>query len=130
MNRYSSKSIGIFRALLALFFIFAGAMHFIRPDLYARIVPPFLPHPLALVIVSGIAEILGGVGLLIPGLRRLAGKGLILLLIVVFPANIYMLVQSLQEQGLSLTSSLLVLRLPLQIVFIAWVNMVSRMRAY
>lgn len=130
MKRYSSKSIVIFRTLFALFFILAGVMHFIRPDFYVRIVPPFLPHPLALVNFSGAAEILGGIGLLIPGLRRLAGLGLILLLIAVFPANIYMLAQNLQEEGFSLESVLLALRLPLQVVFIAGMNVVSRTRAY
>jgi uncharacterized membrane protein len=112
------------RILLASFFAIAGSMHFLKPDLYLAIMPPMLPHPLALVWISGVAEVLGGVGLLIPQMRRWAGVGLIVLLIAVFPANIYMLMQSVQRHGWSVASMLLVLRLPLQFVFIAWVKYV------
>ncbi len=75
---------------LALFFAFMGAMHFARPQLFTAIVPPALPAPGVLVAVSGAAEVLGGVGLLVPGVRVAAGVGLILLLAAVFPANVFM----------------------------------------
>jgi uncharacterized membrane protein len=106
--------------LIGLGFVAAGAFHFVRPALYTRIVPPFLPFPLALVYISGVAEILGGIGVLIPSLRAWAGLGLIVLLIAVFPANIYMAVGP-EHAGLGVPPIWLWLRLPLQLVLIAWV---------
>ncbi|MEO0558458.1 MAG: DoxX family protein [Bacteroidota bacterium] len=78
---------------LAGMFMFAGVMHFVRPAMFEAIVPPYLPNAKALVLISGVAEILGGIGLLIPATRIWAGIGLILLLIAVFPAHIYMVRQ-------------------------------------
>jgi len=83
------------RVLLAGFFIFAGVMHFVQPELYAAIVPPWLPNAPLLVALSGAFEILGGLGVLHPVTRRLAGWELIALLIAVFPANVQMLHLSL-----------------------------------
>ncbi|MBC8083556.1 MAG: DoxX family membrane protein [Hymenobacter sp.] len=107
------------RYLLATLFIGAGILHFVVPQIYLRIMPPYLPAPLLLVYVSGAAEIAGGVGLLLPATRRLAGWGLIALLLAVLPANIYML----QTHGAGLPVPLwaLWLRLPLQLVLVAWV---------
>jgi uncharacterized membrane protein len=77
--------------LLAGFFIGAGVNHFVMPGAYRQIVPPRLRHEARrLVVVSGVAEIAGGVGVLLPPLRRRAGIGLVALLAAVFPANIYM----------------------------------------
>jgi uncharacterized membrane protein len=100
-------------------------MHFVRAPFFVSIVPPQLSHPLALVYISGLFEILGGIGLLIPQSRRFAGKGLILLLLAVFPANIYMFTKTLHAEGASLHTILLAVRLPLQFVLIALVNWVS-----
>jgi uncharacterized membrane protein len=74
----------------AVFYASAGILHFLHMDLYAKIVPPFIPWPVAMVYLSGVAEIAGGAGLLIPSLRRAAAWGLVALLIAVFPANVYM----------------------------------------
>ena len=82
----------VFRSLFALFFVVAGSAHFVFPDAYARIVPPLLPQPKVLVLVSGITAIAGGIGILVPKTRRMAAFGLVVLLIAVFPANIYMAV--------------------------------------
>ena len=90
--------------------------------------PPYLPFPLELVYLSGVFEILGGTGLLTPYCRRFAGYGLIALLIAVFPANLQMLVQNLQKEGLSLFSWILIFRLPLQIAFILLVNWLAKDR--
>jgi uncharacterized membrane protein len=73
-----------------LFFIGAGVNHFALPGPYRKIVPPGLGDPDTLVKVSGVAEIAGGVGVLLPGTRRLAGLGLLALLAAVFPANLHM----------------------------------------
>jgi uncharacterized membrane protein len=84
-----------------------------------------LPHPLALVYISGGCEIVGGAGVLVPVCRRAAGYGLIALLVAVFPANIKMLGDHLAG-GFSLVTVGLFLRLPLQIVFIVAVERLTR----
>ncbi|MEP6664221.1 MAG: DoxX family protein [Verrucomicrobiota bacterium] len=116
MNESRTKK--FFRWLLALFFIFAGIAHFVKPESYLKIVPSYLPAPLLLVYVSGFFESLGGIGMLIPQTRRWAGWGLIALLVAVFPANIEMLRQNWQKEGLSLFTWVLIFRLPFQVVFV------------
>ena len=107
----------ISKYLLAIFMIVAGTMHFVNPDFFLKIVPPYLPLHRELVLVSGVCEILLGVLLLIPKCSHLAAWGIIALLIAVFPANIYLF----QNQDLMPASPLIhFLRLPLQGVFILW----------
>jgi uncharacterized membrane protein len=74
----------------AIFYVVAGTLHFIKPDAYLRIIPPYVPWHVAMVSVSGGFEILGGLGLLVPQMRRAAAWGLVTLLVAVFPANVYM----------------------------------------
>ena len=109
------------RVLLALFFCSGGIMHFVAPAAYAAIVPPWLPHAPLLVLVSGVAELLGGLGVLHPRTRRLAGWGLIALLVAVFPANVHMLDLAYANQSTPLWKGALWLRLPLQPLVIWWV---------
>jgi uncharacterized membrane protein len=79
------------RRLLAAFFIGAGANHFAMPRAYEKIVPPRLRGSAKLLVqVSGVAELAGGVGVLVPATRRVSGLGLIALLAAVFPANVHM----------------------------------------
>ena len=107
----------ISKYLLAIFMIVAGTMHFVNPEFFLKIVPPYLPLHKELVLVSGVCEILLGVLLLIPKFSHLAARGIIALLIAVFPANIYLF----QNQDLMPASPLVhFLRLPLQGVFILW----------
>ncbi len=106
--------------LAALFFVLAGANHFRQPELYLAMMPPGLPWPEALNLISGAAEILGGLGLLWKSTRRLAGWGLIALLLAIFPANIYVAIQG-EMPGMDVSPLTLWLRLPFQAVFIAWV---------
>jgi len=110
----------VFRGSLALLFITAGVTHFMRPQPFVEIVPDYLPYPLALVYVSGFFEILGGVGLFIPRVRRPAAWGLVALLIAVFPANIYMAIHRLPIMGEVHEIGNWV-RLPIQGVLILWV---------
>ena len=105
--------------LLSLLFIVAGMSHFVSPGVYLKIMPDYLPWPLALVYVSGFFEVLGGIGLAVPRLRRAAGWGLIALLVAVFPANVDMLMNADQFSVIPVWA--LVARLPLQGVLIAWV---------
>jgi uncharacterized membrane protein len=111
----------ILRLLAAVFFIGAGVNHFRSQAFYERIVPPRFPSPHALVVISGIAEIAGGLGLLIRPLRRWAAWGLIALLVAVFPANIYMAFEPEKFADLHLPEWTFWARLPLQAIFIAWV---------
>lgn len=78
------------RWLTALAFIFVGVLHFTHAEIFALIVPPWLPAPMWLVWISGVCEVLGGVGLVVPRTQRLATWGLLALVAAVFPANIYM----------------------------------------
>lgn len=105
---------------LAAAFVGAGVLHFVKPRMFEAIVPPSLPSPRALVLISGVAEVLGGAGLLIPALRPWAGWGLAVLLVAVFPANLYMARESERFRRLAPRWAL-VLRLPLQAVLLAWV---------
>ena len=107
--------------LLASFFVFAGVMHFVIPRSYAGIMPAWIPSPMGMVYLSGVLEILGGLGVLVPQTRRLAGAGLIALLIAVFPANVQMLANALSEGASPLYIAALFLRLPLQPLMIVWV---------
>lgn len=111
----------ISRWLLAVFFIVAGVYHFILPEIYLPLIPPYLPWPQALNYVSGAAEIAGGIGICLPRWRRAAGWGLIALLLAVFPANIYMLTSGVLIAGNQVAPWILWLRLPLQGVLMAWV---------
>ena len=106
---------------VAILFIGAGILHFVHPMRYAGVVPYMLPHPLGLVYISGLAEVAGGAGVLIPKVRVLAGRGLILLLIAVFPANVQMLVSARAEHAPHWFEAILWLRLPVQGLLIAWV---------
>ena len=111
----------ISRWLLATLFIVAGVLHFVRVEAFVNIVPPYLPAPILLVYISGVFEIMGGLGLLIPNFRKLASWGLILLLIAVFPANLYMATdsQAFVDKGIPLWA--LYWRLPIQALLILWV---------
>lgn len=103
--------------LLALFMSFAGVMHFVRPEFFLRLMPPYLPFHKGLVFWSGVFEVVLGILLLVPGTSRAAAWGIIALLIAVFPANIHVY----QNQHLLPAPSLVhILRLPLQAVFIVW----------
>lgn len=120
-----SKTRVALRWLAAVFFVAAGANHFRMPAIYLGMMPPWLPAPEAMNAISGVAEILGGLGLLVPRTRRLAGWGLIALLVAVFPANVHVALQG-RMPGTDFSPLMLWLRLPFQPVMIAWVWWVSR----
>jgi len=115
----------ILRVCLALFMVGIGTVHFLRPEPFVSIVPDYLPYPLMLVYVSGFFEILGGVGLLIPKVSRYAAWGLVALYIAVFPANVHMAIHQLPFQGEVHPIGNWV-RLPFQIVLIAWAYWLTR----
>lgn len=100
-----------------LYFLIGGVCHFLYTPLFVQIVPAYIPFPLLAVIVSGVFELLGAVGITIKRFRYAAGIGLTLLTIAVTPANVYMYQHAAAFP--SIPPSLLLLRLPLQLVLIA-----------
>ena len=109
---------------LSLFFIYFGIDHFINPEFYLSIMPPAFPLHAEAVYISGFFEILGGISVLIAPLRKIAGWGLVALLICVYPANIYMAITP--EAFPEISRGLLYFRLPLQFLFIYWAYSVTR----
>jgi uncharacterized membrane protein len=98
----------------SLIFAGIGIAHFLRTDSFLLIMPPYLPLHRELVYVSGAFEILGGVGLLIPRLRRTAACGLIALLFAVFPANVHMALNPDKFKEIGIPTWALYARLPVQ----------------
>ena len=105
------------RWIMGVAYIAAGIAHFIALPLYASIVPDYLPAHRVLVLISGAAEITGGTGVLLPQTRRPAAWGLVLLLLAVFPANLWM---AQQAQRFLIPPWVLWLRLPLQLPLLWW----------
>ena len=109
---------------LAAFFINVGVDHFVNPDFYLNIMPPSFPLHAEAVYISGFFEVVGGISLLIPRLRKIAGWGLVALLIAVYPANIYMVITPQAFPDIPVT--LLYVRLAFQFVFFYWAYSVTR----
>lgn len=101
--------------------LFFGADHWLKPGRYLPMMPRFVPYPRAVVLFTGLCEIAGGIGLLIPGLRLLAGFMLAVYFVCVFPANIKNAVEGLVVEGLPRNRWYYWLRLPFQPVAIGWV---------
>src|SRR6202020_582982 len=108
------KRVGLI--LVFLWFLLGGVAHFSLTEVEMRIVPPVIPWPRAAVLVSGVFELLGAIGILIPATRRAAGIGLFLLTIAVTPANVYMLQHA---EGFNVPRWALIVRLPFQVVLLA-----------
>ena len=110
--------------LMGPLYIVAGILHFVVPELYAQVIPPSLPAPLALVYLSGVAEIAVGIGVLIPRTRRYAAWATIALLVAIFPANVYMATSMVVVEGIpgggDPSPLIRWARLPLQGVLILW----------
>ena len=119
---------GILRKLsvftLSVFFVSFGIDHFVNPEFYLSIMPPNLPLKLEAVYISGLFEILGGVGVLIASTRKIASLGLVTLLVAVYPANIYMALNPERFPEVSINA--LYFRLFLQFFFFYWAYSVSR----
>jgi uncharacterized membrane protein len=103
---------------MAALYILAGLNHFRVPKLYLKIIPPVFPAPKTLNTIAGVAETALGILLCIPATSSWAAYGIIVLLIAIFPANVYMYID--KKAGLKFPKWLLLIRLPLQIVLIYW----------
>jgi uncharacterized membrane protein len=108
----------VLKFVMAAFFLFAGIMHFKKPKFFLRIIPPILPFKEALNYISGAAEIIFAIMLVIPATTILAAWGIIALLIAVFPANVYHLMA--KGAGMKVPIWALWLRLPMQGLLIYW----------
>ena len=117
-DSFKSKK-DIARVSLALLFMVASSLHFIT-DVELKIIPPFLPLRREALYITGIVELLGGIGLLIPRFQRAAAWGLAALLVAIFPANVYHAVKNIQLGGILNSPFYHVVRLPLQAVLIWW----------
>jgi uncharacterized membrane protein len=117
----------IVRLLLAALFLFAGVVHLRNPELFLPVMPPWIPFHRACILISGVCELLGGIGLLLPirPVQLVTGCGLTLLLIAVFPANIYMAVAHVKVHGFPVHAWMGWARLPFQPLLIAGVLWVT-----
>jgi uncharacterized membrane protein len=107
--------------VMAIFYVFAGIQHFRVPEFYIPMMPPYLPWHAELVFLSGVAEVLCGLGVLLAPTRKLAAWATIALLVAVFPANIHVAVNDVALFGATEGAGALgYIRLPLQLVLIAW----------
>jgi uncharacterized membrane protein len=106
---------------LALLFGVAGVAHFVVPGVFEAIVPTWVSNAPLAVQLSGVAELLGAVGLLLPATRVVAAWGLIALLVAVFPANVQMLLNARAAGASAVYVAMLMVRLPLQPLLIWWV---------
>jgi uncharacterized membrane protein len=104
------------RLLLGVLFLFTGTVHLVDASLFLPIMPAWVPWPMAAILVSGVAELLGGLGLIAPfrGVRLAAGWGLLALLVAVFPANFHMAAAHIQVRGFPAHNWMSWARLPLQ----------------
>jgi uncharacterized membrane protein len=106
------------RRLFGLFFVFAGVMHFVKPRMYERIMPPYVPAHREMVYASGAAEIAGGLATLHPATRRAGSALSIATLLAVFPANVHMALNA--DDYKDVPEAALWARLPVQAMLIAW----------
>jgi uncharacterized membrane protein len=104
--------------LMAGLYVLAGIMHFIRPKMYLRIMPRYLPNHKLLVFLSGLTEISLGVGLCLEQTRNLSIYGIMLMLVVFLPVHFYML--SSKKAAAGIPQWILILRIPLQFVLMYW----------
>ncbi|MCG1002071.1 MULTISPECIES: DoxX family membrane protein [Halobacterium] len=113
------------RYVMGTIYVVAGVLHFRTPAAFERVVPPSLPRPRALVYVSGVAEVVFGVGVLFERTRRLSAWGIVALLVAVFPANVYMATDNVADElvpeGMERVARVAAwVRLPLQGVLVLW----------
>ena len=104
----------------SIFYSIVGIKHFIEPDYFLSIIPPYLPFHIELVYISGFFEILFGLIILFPKYRYYGSIGLILLLIAVFPANIYLAQSKEAQEAIGTSQQIAIWRLPIQGILI-WI---------
>jgi uncharacterized membrane protein len=111
--------------LMALVYVLAGMNHFRAPQFYMPMMPPWIPAHQAMIIISGLAEIILGLLLFYPPMRALAAWGVIALLVAVFPVHIYMY-QARETVFSHLPNLLILARIPLQFILMYWAYIYTR----
>lgn len=119
---FGPRSIGVI-------FIAPGILHLVKPEIYEPIMPPQLPAHRELILISGVAEIIGGALYIPRGTRTFASWWLFLLLIAVFPSNIYMTMQPKFQRSVPGGLPALLLRLPIQFLGMWWVRELAKRSA-
>ena len=113
----------VLQVLLALFLIYAGIQHFIKPSFYEPFVPVFLPGKTAIVYASGVVELILGILLLVPKYTKLAATGIIILMLIFLPIHVWDVFSETPSIG---SHPAALIRLPVQFLFIAWAYGVRR----
>ena len=103
---------------MSVLYIAAGVYHFVAPEFYVAIMPPYIPFPNAVIYISGIAEMVLGILLLFNNTRKAAAYGIVMLLVIVFPANVQMLINYMQQHNPN--TWIAAVRLPMQAPLIWW----------
>ena len=116
----------VFSYFAAVLYVLVGTLHFVKPEPYLKIMPPWIPWPEVAVMVSGVAEVIGGIGMAIPKFRRAAAWWLVALLVAVFPANVHMAMHPVEAGAGAIQPLFLWMRLPVQALLIWWVLWCSR----
>ena len=114
----------LLRIVYGILFVLAGSNHFAMPDFYLNMMPAYLPWHAELVAISGVSEMLLGIGLIMPRTAPVAAWGIVALLIAVFPANINMALHP--EQFPDVPAASLWVRLPLQFLLVYWAYVFTR----
>lgn len=102
---------------MTFFYVKVGTDHFINPDYFISIMPPYFPWKLEAIYISGFFEVIFGVGLLTK-YRKYSAWGLIILLLAVFPANIYLIESQEAQNALGITRETAIIRAPFQLLFL------------
>ena len=108
------------RVGLTLFFLFTALGHFVRTEEMAEMVPPAIPYRVEAIYITGVLELLGAVGVWVPGLMRLTGLCLILMLVCLLPANVYAAINRVEFGGHGAGPAYLFVRVPFQLFVIWW----------
>ena len=108
------------RVGLSFFLAYTGIGHFVVPEALAQMLPPIVPYRIELIYITGILELLGAIGVWIPGLMRVTGLLLILMLVGVLPANIYSAFARVELGGHAAGPIYLLIRVPFQLFVILW----------
>lgn len=113
----------VLQILLALFFIYAGVQHFIKPTFYEPFVPAFLPFKTAIIYASGIFEAIFGILFLIPKYEKMGATGIVVLLLIFLPVHVWDVFSETPAIG---SKEAAYIRLPFQFLLIAWAYAVRR----
>ena len=118
--------------IMSVLYINIGINHFVNPDFFLVIVPDYLPYHLALVYISGLFEIIFGLLLIFKKTRKIAGIGLIFLLILVFPANIFLFQSTDAQSAYAISQNKALVRMFFQapLILIAFWHSISKEHKY